>query len=192
MASAWSSCVRGWRARQERRTDVSASATTDAIDAVWQGWFDGRPEPNPGLAGIGGLLLAPDGSEHTFSEAIGYSTINEAQYLALLRLFAEATRLGARKLTVHGDSQLVLHQVFGDWACRKPHLQDLQRQAHVAMGDFASCTGHWVNQEFNQRAIALAQAALASPSQGPELTRLVTERSEAEAPEHPAARRLAP
>lgn len=171
---------------------MSADATTGAADAVWQGWFDGRPEPNPGLAGIGGLLLAPDGSEHTFSEAIGYSTINEAQYLALLRLFSEATRLGVRELIVRGDSQLVLHQVFGDWACRKPHLMDLQHQAHVALERFASCTGHWVNQEFNQRAIALAQAALASPSQGPELTQLVTERSEAEAQGHPGARRLAP
>ena len=48
-------------------------------------FFDGASKGNPGVAGVGGILLNPRGQiEQTFSWGLGHRTNNEAEWLALL------------------------------------------------------------------------------------------------------------
>jgi ribonuclease HI len=82
-------------------------------------WFDGGTFPlNPGHGGSG-AVLAFEGKEHSFSEYIGEKeTNNRAEYGGLLLGLKKALEMGITDLEVYGDSQLVIYQMTGTYACR--------------------------------------------------------------------------
>lgn len=138
------------------------------MSAAWQGWFDGACSPNPGLRGIGALLVAPDGTEHTVSQAVGRGTNNEAEYLALVALLELARSLGVTHLQVKGDSQCVIYQSLGVWGVNQDTLRPLHRRVQALRREFESLTLTWVRREENARADALSSAPLPARQEGPE------------------------
>ena len=80
---------------------------------------DGASFGNPGHAGIGARLIAPDGATvGEISEPIGAATNNVAEYTALLRGLDLAAARGARRIAVRMDSELVVRQVLGRYKTR--------------------------------------------------------------------------
>ncbi len=92
--------------------------------------FDGGSRGNPGPAGIGAVVRAADGTAlATLGRFIGVATNNVAEYKALIAALQEAQKLGARKIAIRGDSQLVIRQMLGQYRVKNPGIKPLYEQA---------------------------------------------------------------
>ncbi len=123
---------------------------------------DGGSRGNPGLAGYGAVVFAPD---HVTvlgeaCEAIGHATNNVAEYRGLIAGLAEAARLGATEVSVSMDSKLVVEQMSGRWKVKHPDLITLYQQAVTAAMQFESVSYRWIPRERNKHADRLANEAM--------------------------------
>lgn len=80
------------------------------------------------------------------------STVNDAEYSGVLFGLYEAEGLGATHVEVRSDSQLVVMQVNGVWACREPHLREYLAEVHTQVKHFDEVEFVWVPREQNQPA----------------------------------------
>ena len=123
--------------------------------------FDGGSRGNPGLAGIGVVLAAEDGTPLvTIGKYIGRATNNVAEYMALIVGLREAAKLGARKLQVRGDSELVIKQMLGEYRVKNPALKALYDQAQTLVRDFESVDFAHNLRHHNSLADRLANLAM--------------------------------
>lgn len=123
--------------------------------------FDGGSRGNPGPAGIGVTLADTSGRVvYELGEFLGSCTNNVAEYTALIRGLAAAAAMGATRLTVRADSQLVVRQMMGQYKVKNPGLIPLFREA-VGLADRIGKVefGH-VYRESNARADELANMAM--------------------------------
>src|SRR5437588_2430163 len=92
--------------------------------------FDGGSRGNPGPAGIGVVVRAQDGTPLvTLGRFIGRATNNVAEYRALITALQKAKELGARKILVRGDSELIVRQMNGEYRVKNPDLRELYDEA---------------------------------------------------------------
>ncbi len=99
--------------------------------------FDGGSRGNPGPAGIGVVIRAQDGTPLvTLGRFIGQATNNVAEYHALIAVLKKAAELGARKIIVRGDSELVVKQMRGEYRVKHPVLRSLFDQAKALFRQF--------------------------------------------------------
>lgn len=99
--------------------------------------FDGGSRGNPGPAGIGVVIRAEDGTPLvTLGRFIGRATNNVAEYHALIAALKKATELGARKIIIRGDSELVVKQMRGEYRVKHPVLRPLFDQAKALYRQF--------------------------------------------------------
>ena len=121
---------------------------------------DGAARGNPGPAGIGAVLVGPGGEElKTISEYIGEGTNNFAEYTALIRGLEEAERLGANRVAVFLDSELVARQLVGAYRVKSESLRPLYRQARELISRLDARVSH-IPREKNKRADELANEAI--------------------------------
>lgn len=92
-------------------------------------FFDGASKGNPGAAGAGAVLIAPDGSTTNCNQSLGVATNNVAEYKALILGLEAAIAEDVRHIEVFGDSLLVVSQVSGQWKCRDANLETLRDKA---------------------------------------------------------------
>ncbi|MCX7599017.1 MAG: ribonuclease HI family protein, partial [Armatimonadetes bacterium] len=89
-------------------------------------YCDGASLGNPGSAGAGFLLLGPDGKVlRRRAVPLGETTNNVAEYRALIAALHEAAAVGARKVRVRADSELLVKQMRGEYRVTAPHLKPL-------------------------------------------------------------------
>ena len=92
--------------------------------------FDGGSRGNPGPAGIGVVVRAADGTPIvTLGRFIGRATNNVAEYKALITALQEAKKLGAKKVVIRGDSELIIKQMKGEYRVKHPDMKDLYDEA---------------------------------------------------------------
>jgi len=124
---------------------------------------DGGSRGNPGPAGVGVVLAdAADGQAvHEAGHFVGHTTNNVAEYTGLIRGLEAAQRLGATKVSVRSDSELMVRQVKGEYRVKAAQLKPLHAEVMQLLGAF---DGGWdighVRREGNQRADALANRAM--------------------------------
>lgn len=126
-------------------------------------YSDGASRGNPGPAGIGAVLL--DESEQVvaeISQGIGTATNNEAEYLALARALETAKKLGARRVRVYVDSELVARQLAGEYAVKSDRLRPLVARVQKLRRAFESCPVTHVRRGMNARADELANMGIDS------------------------------
>jgi ribonuclease HI len=125
-------------------------------------YCDGASRGNPGRAAIGFVLVDPVGEERlAHGEVLGDRiTNNVAEYTALLRGLEAAAAAGVRRLLVRLDSELAVRQLRGEYKVRNPGLRPLFEAAQELQARFESFRIKHVRREENQRADALANAAL--------------------------------
>ena len=122
---------------------------------------DGGSRGNPGPAGAGAVLYDEQGNEvAALSRYLGSATNNEAEYQARLMGLAEAKRLGAERLTVKMDSELIVRQLEGRYQVKAPGLKPMYAEAKRLLQGFAAVTILHVRREFNKRADELANQAM--------------------------------
>ena len=99
--------------------------------------FDGGSRGNPGPAGIGVVLRAADKTPLvTLGRFIGRATNNVAEYKALVTGLEQAKQLGAKRLQIRGDSELIIRQIKGEYRVKHPDLRPLYEAAQALLGDF--------------------------------------------------------
>jgi ribonuclease HI len=88
-------------------------------------YVDGSSHGSPGPAGIGVIVEDAAGCRTQISRWIGWQDNNVAEYVALLEALQCALARKARSLCVYSDSDVVVRQMSGDYACRSPRLYSL-------------------------------------------------------------------
>ena len=130
-----------------------------ADDAVLH--FDGGSRGNPGPAAYGFVLDRPAGERLAADgEAIGVATNNVAEYRGLIAGMRRAAELGIRRLTVHGDSKLVIEQMKGAWRVRAEGLRAHHDEANEVARGFESVRYEHVRRGGNAEADRLVNVAL--------------------------------
>jgi len=130
--------------------------------SAWRGWFDGSARPNPGRCGIGVRLDGPDGVSVELAEPVGHGDSSDAEYRALIALLEAAVSHGARDLTIHGDSRVVIDDVTGPDRYAAPALAPYRARALALLAAVPDARLAWVPRHKNAAADALSQRALAS------------------------------
>jgi ribonuclease HI len=140
------------------RTRVAASGKLEAVL-----FSDGASRGNPGPAGIGAVLEAPDGGRLAeIAEYIGHATNNVAEYRALIAGLERALAMGVGSLEVRADSELMIKQLRGDYQVKNARLLPLFRDARRLLGSFERVELKHVRREFNKRADELANLGIDS------------------------------
>ena len=121
-------------------------------------WFDGACLGNPGPMGAG-VVVECGGKRRTLAKPLGRGTNNIAEYEAAIAGLSLALSMGAKSATLHGDSQLILRQLAGEYKVSAPALRPLHAQAKALMGELGHVKLEWVPRAENAEADALSKEA---------------------------------
>ena len=88
-------------------------------------YVDGGSHGNPGPSGIGVVIESHDGEITRIARWIGHQDNNVAEYVALLGALQHAIAVNAKTLHVYSDSEVMVKQMTGEYACRSPRLHSL-------------------------------------------------------------------
>jgi ribonuclease HI len=122
---------------------------------------DGGARGNPGPAAFGYVLETDDGTVlAAHGETIGVATNNVAEYSALVAGLEKAAELGVDELEVISDSELVVHQMRGEWKVKNEALRELWRNATRLATRFDKVGYSAVRREHNELADRLVNEAL--------------------------------
>ncbi len=124
-------------------------------------YVDGGSHGSPGPSGIGVLIEKPDGEMIRIAKWIGHHDNNVAEYVALMEALHCALDLRATTLRVYTDSQLVVKQMTGEYACRSPRLYSLNWMCRKLARSLNFRIAH-IPRERNQEANRLANHAVRS------------------------------
>jgi len=126
---------------------------------------DGGARGNPGPAAYGYVLEAEDGTVlAAHGEAIGVATNNVAEYRALVEGLRRAVDLHVDELEVVSDSELLVHQMRGEWKIKKDTLRVLWEEAQDIAAGIAKVRYTAVRREHNELADRLVNEALDAAS----------------------------
>ena len=122
---------------------------------------DGGARGNPGPAAYAYVLEAADGTVlAAHGEAIGVATNNVAEYRALVEGLRKAVEVGIDELEVVSDSELLVHQMRGEWKIKKDTLKVLWDEAQDLAGRIGKVRYTAVRREHNELADRLVNEAL--------------------------------
>lgn len=121
---------------------------------------DGASAGNPGSAGVGLVIELEDGTRIERSISLGHATNNVAEYRAVIEALRAAGELGAAKVKVFSDSELVVKQINGEYAVHNPELRSLLAEVNSLKSRFQSVDIVHVPREQNQLADSLSKAAI--------------------------------
>jgi ribonuclease HI len=122
---------------------------------------DGGSRGNPGPAAYGYVLETGDGTVlAAHAEAIGVATNNVAEYRALVEGLRKAVEIGVDELEVISDSELLVHQMRGDYKVKNDALKLLWVEANELADKLRKVTFTAVRREHNELADRLVNEAL--------------------------------
>jgi len=126
--------------------------------SVLVAYVDGGSLGNPGPSGIGVVMDGTTEGPLKIAKWIGWQDNNVAEYLALLEALQCALGLKARALHVYSDSEVVVKQMIGEYACQSPRLYSLNWTCRKLARSLKFSISH-VRREENVEANRLANAA---------------------------------
>lgn len=122
---------------------------------------DGASRGNPGKAGIGAVIR---GGDNTIIERvgkyIGIATNNIAEYQALILALETAKQIGAEKINIYADSELMVKQIKGEYRVKNEGLKPLYQKAIGLLKDFKAYGIIHIERGKNQEADKLANQAI--------------------------------
>ncbi len=124
-------------------------------------WVDGAARGNPGPAAIGAVIKDEQGATLArISQRIGKTTNNQAEYRALIAALEKAVQLGARRVSVYSDSELVVRQITGRYRVKKAELKPLFQKVTQLQSRLESFSISHIPRCQNTEADRLANEAL--------------------------------
>jgi len=122
-------------------------------------YVDGGSLGNPGPSGIGVVIEGCSGGTIRIARWIGRQDNNVAEYVALPEALQLAVTLKATALHVFSDSQVVVRQMRGEYACRSSRLYSLHWICRKLTRSLKFSITH-VPREHNMEANGLANSAV--------------------------------
>jgi len=124
-------------------------------------YTDGASKGNPGPSAIGAVIKDGQGKVISrISRSIGHTTSNQAEYRAIIAALEEAARLGAGKVDIKSDSELVVKQLKGRYRVKKATLRPLYQKVVQLIGSLEAFTITHIPRTQNREADRLANKAL--------------------------------
>lgn len=126
---------------------------------------DGASRGNPGPAAIGAVIAMadPEGDPIPVAEisaCIGTTTNNVAEYRAVIAALTRARELGARRIELRTDSELLVKQLHGEYRVKNAGLKPLFAEVRALLERFDAAEVRHVRREENRDADRLANQAL--------------------------------
>jgi ribonuclease HI len=132
-----------------------------AIADEWLLMVDGAARGNPGEAGCGAVIRAADGTVvKELSRYLGRATNNVAEYEGLIMGLEALLEMGAKRIRVQSDSQLLVRQLNGEYRVKDDKLKILFSKARNLLNRFASYRIVHVYREANKIADRLANRGI--------------------------------
>jgi len=124
-------------------------------------YIDGGSRGNPGPAAAAFVLTDPDGTKLQ-AEAffLGQTTNNVAEYTGIVKALEAAKQIGAKRLTIFSDSELLVRQLNGEYKVKSERIRPLFRQAVNLLGEFENWKVQHITREQNKEADKLVNQAL--------------------------------
>jgi ribonuclease HI len=122
-------------------------------------YVDGGSLGNPGPSAIGVVIEGSHEGKIRIAKWIGCQDNNVAEYVALLEALQCALTLRAKALHVYSDSEVVVKQMRGEYACRSPRLYSLNWICRKLSRSFDFSISH-VRREHNTEANGLVSSAV--------------------------------
>jgi ribonuclease HI len=122
--------------------------------------IDGGARGNPGPAGWGAIITAPDGTVTELHGALPHATNNVAEYQGLLAALIWSRAHGVQELHVRSDSLLLVQQMRGVYKVKNEGLKPLSARARLLAHEIGRVTYEHVRREANAQADRLANRAM--------------------------------
>ncbi|XP_008231854.1 PREDICTED: uncharacterized protein LOC103331021 [Prunus mume] len=139
---------------------VASNGTLDLTQPLWTLYVDGSS--NAQGCGAGLVLISPDKAVLEYAIRFQFhASNNEAEYEALLAGLRLAKEIGARKIQIFSDSQLVVHQVNQDFTAKDVSMTAYLQHTRHLLTTFNAYFISQVPRSENSHADALARLASA-------------------------------
>jgi len=129
-------------------------------------YIDGASKGNPGPAGIGAIICKDGKVIKNLSFYIGESTNNVAEYSAMIYGLQEALILGAERIKINTDSQLLYKQLKKEYRVKDPKIFVLYQQVEHLLSGFKEKEINFILRKYNRAADKLANLAIKSQQKG--------------------------
>ena len=124
-------------------------------------YTDGAARGNPGPAAIAAVIKDEQGKLiTTISRHIGTTTNNQAEYRAIIAALEKVVTLGAGKVILNSDSELVVRQVNGQYRVKNASLKPLHQKVKQLISLLEGFTINHIPRQQNTEADKLANKAL--------------------------------
>jgi ribonuclease HI len=123
-------------------------------------YTDGASRNNPGEAGAGVCILQDGKPVERIARYLGMTTNNIAEYSAAIIGLEYAVKLGACKVKLRADSELLVKQVNGLYKVKNEGLKPLYARVKELIAKIASVEVEYIPRERNKEADALANKAI--------------------------------
>ena len=124
-------------------------------------YTDGGARGNPGPAGIGVVILDSKNNKiKELSRYIGETTNNVAEYSALISALEEASRLGAKEIVAHMDSELITKHLSGEYRVKSDDMKPLFEKTVALLKTFSSFEIKHIDRSKNKEADKLVNKAI--------------------------------
>jgi len=124
-------------------------------------YTDGASRGNPGPAAAGFILTDANGAQlQAKAFFIGRATNNAAEYTGIVKALEAAIKIGAKRLIVFSDSELLVRQINGEYKVKSEQIRPLFRQAVELLGRLENWEVRHVTRDKNKEADKLVNQAL--------------------------------
>ncbi|MEL7087003.1 MAG: ribonuclease HI family protein [Planctomycetota bacterium] len=128
--------------------------------------IDGGARGNPGPAGVGVVIQDTANDKYLYEAGyyLGEATNNVAEYNGLIKGLEVANELGAKRILVVSDSELMVKQINGQYRVKAENLKPLYQDAVKLLGRFGKWEMTHTRRENNKLADQLANRAMDAES----------------------------
>jgi phosphoribosylglycinamide formyltransferase-1 len=124
-------------------------------------YIDGGSRGNPGPAAAAFILEEPPETQlEAKAYFLGKATNNVAEYTGIVKALEAAKQIGAKRLKIFSDSQLLVKQINGEYRVKSDQIRPLYQKALNLLNQFESWKVQYVTREKNKQADRLVNKAL--------------------------------
>ncbi len=121
---------------------------------------DGASRNNPGEAGAGVFILQDNKPVARLARYLGTTTNNIAEYTAAIMGMEHAVKLGASRVRLFADSELLVKQLNGQYKVKNEGLKPLHHKVKELIAKIGSVEVQYIPRAQNREADALANKAI--------------------------------
>ncbi|XP_075492466.1 uncharacterized protein LOC142530518 [Primulina tabacum] len=162
----WTTELGEYDIQYEPRTAIKAQALADFLaetvlqenEDTWKVYVDGSSSKEG--SGVGVVLISPAGKEVKLAVRLDFrASNNEAEYKAVLAGLRAARNVGATRVLIFSDSQLVAQQMKGMYDVKDEKLIEYAQEVDRVGEKFTEITFKQILREENEKADTLAKMA---------------------------------